>query len=77
MDRCASPVQRTRFFPSGGAWLDKQLDKGLEFRPRDILTWARDAWDEASEIDPSGWQHWIQGWPGMPRTGGDQGRKQS
>jgi hypothetical protein len=34
-------------FPLGRAWLADQLDDAVEFRTRDELTWARDAWESA------------------------------
>ncbi len=37
-------------FPLGRDWLSDRLGDGVEFRPRDILSWARDAWeDDAGE----------------------------
>ena len=54
-------VHEDTLFPLGRAWLEEQLGDGLEFRPRDILTWARDAWeDEQARLARLGGEEWIQ-----------------
>jgi hypothetical protein len=64
VDAVRRHVQVDTLFPLGRAWLCKQLGEGLEFRPRDILTWARDAWDdEQRRITRLGKDAWIKGWP--------------
>ena len=51
-------------FPLGRAWLEGQLGDGVEFRPRDVLTWARDAWEERqAEVIRMGVEEWIRLWP--------------
>ena len=55
-------------FPLGRDWLEKQLGDGLDFRPRDILTWARDAWEEEqAKVTRLAGPAWIKGWP-HPKT---------
>ncbi len=57
-------VHEDTLFPLGRAWLDEQLAGGIEFRPRDILTMARDAWDEEQpKIARLGGEVWIKNWP--------------
>jgi hypothetical protein len=51
-------------FPLGREWLDEQLADGLDFRPRDVLTWARDAWEvEQAKVAGPGGEAWIKNWP--------------
>jgi hypothetical protein len=33
-------------FPLGGAWLDERLADATELRPRQVLDWARERWEE-------------------------------
>jgi hypothetical protein len=57
-------VHEDTLFPLGRAWLDEQFGGGIEFRPRDILTRARDAWDEEQpKIARLGVEAWINNWP--------------
>ncbi len=51
-----------RLFPLGEEWLKAQVGDALEIRPRDILTWARDAWeDEQAGMERVGVLNWIRG----------------
>jgi len=66
--RALAPVHRhiteDQLFPLGRAWLDQRLGNGIEFRPRDILIWARDAWeDEQAKLAALGGERWFQEWP--------------
>jgi len=55
-------------FPLGRNWLEQQLGDGIEFRPRDVLTWARDAWEEEqARLVALGGEVWIRGWPHEPK----------
>jgi hypothetical protein len=55
-------------FPLGREWLKEQLGEGLDFRPRDILTWARDAWEDQQQVLRSrGDVAWLKDWP-WPKT---------
>lgn len=57
-------LQVDTLFPLGRAWLDDRIGDALEVRPRDILTWARDAWeDEHAKIVRLGGEAWLRGWP--------------
>ncbi len=51
-------------FPLGLHWFEERLQGGIEFRPRDILTWARDAWeDQRSTLARLGPVEWLKRWP--------------
>jgi hypothetical protein len=51
-------------FPLGRAWLRRQFGELKEFRPRDVLTWARDAWEEVrAELARVGAEQWLRNWP--------------
>jgi hypothetical protein len=51
-------------FPLGREWLAKQLADGVEFRPRDVLMWARDAWeDQQAAMERLGAAEWFERWP--------------
>jgi hypothetical protein len=68
LDEVRLQIHKDTLFPLGRDWLDQRLAVGLEFRARDILNWARDAWeDEQCAIADLGGSSWIKGWPG---TGG-------
>ncbi len=57
-------VHEDTLFPTGREWLKDRLGDGLDFRPRDILTWARDAWeDEQAKVAALGGVNWIKQWP--------------
>jgi len=63
------PVRRhlreDTLFPLGRQWLDDLLRDGVEFRPRDILIWARDAWEgEQEKLARLGGDRWLADWPG-------------
>jgi hypothetical protein len=62
-------VHEDTLFPLGREWLKERLGEGLEFRPRDILTWARDAWDtEQAQVARLGGAAWIKNWPHTRRV---------
>jgi hypothetical protein len=64
VDEVRRHLHEDTLFPLGRAWLEKQLGEGLEFRPRDILTWARDAWEaEQAKLTRLGGAAWINKWP--------------
>jgi len=57
-------------FPLNREWLERQFDDGIDFRPRDVLTWARDAWEEQqAEISRVGPEAWLRAWPHKPGKG--------
>lgn len=69
------PVRRhvgvDTLFPLGRRWLDEQLAEAVEFRPRHVLTWARDAWEnQQAALDHLGSAEWIERWPNVGEGGG-------
>jgi hypothetical protein len=67
-------VHEDTLFPLGRAWLDAQLGEAIDFRPRDILTWARDAWEERqAEAARLGGEEWIRSWRGDVPKGTEPG----
>jgi hypothetical protein len=71
VDEVRRHLHADTLFPLGREWLEKRLEDGLEFRPRDILTWARDAWaGKKAEIALLGGEVWINTWPHPIETGG-------
>lgn len=55
-------VHEDTLFPLKRGWLDDRLGDGLEFRARDILNWARDAWeDEQGRLSRLGGPAWLKG----------------
>ena len=60
-------VHTDTLFPLGQNWLERRFEDVLEVRPRDVLTWARDAWEEEqSRLDRLGGEIWVHSWPGSP-----------
>ncbi len=58
-------IQSDSLFPLGRAWLDSRLGDGVDFRPRDALTWASEAWEsEQARINSLGQGDWMRAWPG-------------
>jgi hypothetical protein len=52
----------------GRTWLEGQLGDAVEFKPREVLNWARDAWeDEQARLARLGGEEWIRNWPGHRR----------
>ncbi len=67
MDDVRRRLHEDTLFPLGEEWLKKRLADGLDFRPRDILTWARDAWEEEqAKVARHGGATWIKDWPRVP-----------
>lgn len=57
-------VAKNKLFPIGRAWFDKQSAGAEEVRARDVITWARDAWDQEQErLLSMGGKAWLKGWP--------------
>ncbi len=42
-------VQSDTLFPLSREWLENRFGDGLEFKAREVLNWARDAWEEGRE----------------------------
>jgi hypothetical protein len=55
--------QSDPLFPIGTEWLDARLGELPELRPRDVVTWARDRWDEQRDlVDSKGGKAWLESW---------------
>ncbi len=64
MEEVRHRVHEDTLFPLGCHWLEERLADGIDFRPRDILTWARDAWEtQQTRIGELGNERWIEEWP--------------
>jgi hypothetical protein len=60
----ASMRSRDHLFPLDGAWLSKRLSDGIEFRPRDVISWAHARWEEQqNRLERHGQAAWLQAWP--------------
>jgi GTPase SAR1 family protein len=52
-------------FPLDQAWLKNQLSLQPEFRPRDVVTWANDRWEQQQDrLDECDGREWMRSWPG-------------
>jgi hypothetical protein len=50
-------------FPIGSDWLRGRIGELPELRPRDIVTWARDRWDEQQDqVGARGAKTWLESW---------------
>lgn len=57
-------LQNDSLFPLGENWFAQLERDSLEFRPRDVLTWAADRWRENQQAaDEFGDAKWLQKWP--------------
>ncbi len=54
-------VMEDTLFPLGRSWFEKKVGDGIDFRPRDILTWARDAWMDHQMSLAGGFPAWAGG----------------
>jgi hypothetical protein len=51
-------------FPLGRAWFEQRTGEAVDFRPRDVINWARDRWREIQRrIGALGGPAWLAGWP--------------
>ncbi len=51
-------------FPLGGAWFEQRTADPVDFRPRDVINWARDRWREIQRrIGELGGPAWLAAWP--------------
>ena len=72
LDAVRRRVHEDTLFPMGRSRLESRHGGAREFRPRDVLTWARDAWEvEQATLARLGGEAWIGGWadvtlPGNP-----------
>jgi hypothetical protein len=77
LDPVKNRLRDDTLFPLGREWFVRRLESGLEFRPREILTWARDAWeDQQADLKRLGGEPWLESWPNGPSNGkkGDAGK---
>jgi hypothetical protein len=64
VDEVRRRLHEESLFPLRREWLIERLGEGLDFRPRDILTWARDGWEEEqAQVSRLGGDAWIKSWP--------------
>src|SRR5262249_36293369 len=64
VDEIRLQLQTDTLYPLGRAWLDKRLRDGLELRTRDILSWAREAWeDQRRALERLGGATWLAACP--------------
>ena len=64
LPRIHSVVQEETLFPLGLDWFSETIGSEVELRPRRVLTWARDRWeDQQILIDRLGADAWLAGWP--------------
>lgn len=55
---------RDGLFPLDVDWLSGRLSEGLEFRPRDVISWAHARWEEQqSRLERHGQVVWLSAWP--------------
>ena len=58
-----------RLFPLGQPWYDEFLANKIEFRPRDVINWAREGWArQQGKLREAGAEAWIKHWPGKTTT---------
>jgi hypothetical protein len=70
-------VQRARsqdpLFPLGGQWFEERTRDALEFRPRDVIRWARERWEGQQQLlESMSATDWLQRWPVETKTGGER-----
>ncbi len=56
-------IQADTLFPLGRNWLERKCEQGIEFKARQVLNWARDAWeDRRRAMVEVGGINWIERW---------------
>src|SRR5262245_83207 len=68
------PLRRSEdvLFPLGSGWLERQLHEAVEFRPREVINFAREGWyREQQWLRHDGGDRWLSGW--KERTATDDG----
>ena len=56
-------VQSAPLFPLGTEWLEVRLGDLIEFRPRDVINWARQQWRrQQALLEETGGPHWLRQW---------------
>ena len=57
-------LQEDTLFPLGRDWLTERFSGLIEVRPRDVINWARDRWDQQRrEAEDLGGREWLRLWP--------------
>ncbi|MEI7894895.1 MAG: BREX system ATP-binding domain-containing protein, partial [Myxococcales bacterium] len=57
-------LEADTLFPLGSLWFQNCVGNALEIRPRDILIWAREAWEQQEALLAKlGDSTWLEGWP--------------
>jgi hypothetical protein len=60
----AAMRSRERLFPLDDAWLSRRISEGVEFRPRDVISWAHGRWEEQQgRLESQGQNAWLLAWP--------------
>jgi hypothetical protein len=72
--------EKQPLFPLDAEWLGSRLDEGVEFRPRDIISWAHARWEEQQDrVEALGAERWLGTWagdnPGSANAAGKSGAK--
>jgi hypothetical protein len=50
-------------FPLGERWLEDRFRRLIDLRPRDVLSWSRDRWEEQqAALERRGWAAWLASW---------------
>ena len=63
LDEIRRLVHEDTLFPLGRPWLDGRFGDDVEYRPRVVLTWGRDAWDDLRAVlARQGGEAWLRGW---------------
>ena len=61
-------VQEDILFPLGQAWFEERIGGLLEFRPRDVINWARDRWrQQQRRLLELGEASWLGDWASADR----------
>jgi hypothetical protein len=61
----AARAAQDGLFPLGSAWFADRLGTLPDFRPRDLLSWASDRWQQQQDVlAVRGGPAWLEGWPG-------------
>jgi hypothetical protein len=57
-------LQEDTLFPLGRDWLAERFSGLIEVRPRDVINWARDRWDDQRrQAENLGGREWLRLWP--------------
>jgi len=69
-------VHKDTLFPLGEDWIGLRFQDVTEARARDVVTWAREAWEEQQfGLKELGGKEWIRHWPNTVKKSPVQPRK--